>query len=299
MPTKTADRLPRRRIAVIRNPIAGDRAASRFQAVLAALEARGCEVQVRETTHPNEIRELAAGISADAFDLVAAAGGDGTVNQVANGLAADAPPLGIIPLGTTNVLALEIGIPDNPSEIARIFAEGPSRPIHPGVTNGRRFLMVAGAGLDAHVIERTTPELKKWIGKRAYTWQGFKCFVQHPQGTYQVNIDGKVSTAAAVFVSNMRYYGGPYVLAPEASLEAPGFHVCLFRKPGRLNVARYGLALLAGRLPRLPDVEIIRGTSVVIEGRDNEPVQADGDIVGRLPITIETAPAPLQMIFPR
>ena len=73
----------------------------------------------------------------------------------------------------------------------------------------------------------------------------------------------------------------------------------LFRKTGRLNVARYGLALLAGNLPRLPDVEIIRGTSVVIEGRDNEPVQADGDIVGRLPITIETAPAPLQMLFPR
>ncbi len=249
--------------------------------------------------YPNSAQKLAAGVATDEFDLVAAAGGDGTVNEVANGLPDGGAPLAIIPLGTTNVLALEIGIPDDPSRIAQVLIEGPARPIHTGFANGRRFLMMVGVGFDSHVLERTTPSLKKWIGKKAYVWQGIRCFVHCPRSTFQVTIDGKTFEAAAVIVANMRHYGGPNVLAPEASLEAPGYQVCLFRRAGRLNVARYGLALLTGKLPRMPDVDILPGTSIAIEGNDNEPVQADGEIIGRMPVMIDMAPKTIEMIFPR
>ncbi|MGB0683862.1 MAG: diacylglycerol/lipid kinase family protein [Magnetovibrionaceae bacterium] len=288
----------RRRIAIIRNPVAGNRSATGFKAILDALEAEGCAVEVRETTRPNGAQEMAAAISARDFDLVAAAGGDGTINEVADGLGDQAPPLAIIPAGTTNVLALEVGIPKDPSVIARIMTRGPARRIHPGLANGRQFLMMAGAGFDAHVVAATNSALKKKIGQRAYVWNGFKCFVQGRRADYRVTIDGKPFSAAAVTVANMRYYGGPNIMAPEASLETPGFHVCLFLKGGRYHVAKHGIALLAGKLPEMADVAIIPGNRITIEGDPSEPVQADGEIVGNLPVEIELAPKPQEILFP-
>ena len=157
----------RRRVLVIRNPTAGGSTRPRFGRVLEHLARFGATVTVRETTCRGDAEQIAASASSDTFDVVAA-GGDGTINEVANGLAGKDLPLAIVPLGTANVLAVEIGMPLRARRIARAIACGDVRSVHVGMVNGRRFLMMAGVGFDAHVVANVNPRLKRAFGKLAY-----------------------------------------------------------------------------------------------------------------------------------
>lgn len=298
MPTASPTTNRGRRILVIYNPVAGRRKLHMLSEILSALEEHGCEPMVMMTTGRGAARALAASASADDYDLVAAAGGDGTINEVANGLAGSGPALGIIPLGTANVLAHEIGMPVGAEDIARVLAEGPIHPVYAGTVDGRRFLIMAGAGLDAHVVAHVNSGLKKRIGKLAYVWETLRLLVRYPLDIYRVTVDGRVFEAASVVVAKGHYYGGTFTCAPEARINIPEFHVCLLHRSGRWNVIRYAFALAQGRLYELPDVEIVKGTTVTIEGYEGEPLQGDGDVIAHLPVTISLAPEPLDLAMP-
>lgn len=288
-----------RRVAVIYNPTAGWRRRWRFRRVLDGLAALGCSVSVFETTTRGDAESFAQALDTNAFDVVAAAGGDGTVNEVANGLAGRGLPLAVIPLGTANVLAAEIGMPDTPKAIAQVIAEGAPRPIALGYVDGRRFVQMAGVGFDAHVVAHVTPGLKRALGKLAYVLWSLAGLFRFPFRRYRLTIDGTTFEAASAVIANGRYYAGRYTCAPDARLEEPALKVCLFQTSGRLSVLRYGLALLLGRLDRLPDVRVVSATTIAIEGGDGEPVQGDGDVVARLPLTAGLNGATLDLIFPR
>jgi YegS/Rv2252/BmrU family lipid kinase len=288
----------RRRILVIYNPVAGWRSQRRYRAVLAALERLGCPVTVRETRRRGDAEALAAQATGAEFDVVAVAGGDGTVNEVVNGLKPPAPPLGIIPLGTANALALEIGLGTDAEHIARTLAECPPVPIHVGRVDGRRFVMMVGVGFDAHVVAGLRPGLKRWAGKGAYYWQILVELMRYPFPTFTVTADGEVHAAAAVVVANGHYYGGRFVCAPHARLDEPRLEVCLFERGGRWNALRYVAALAAGRLARLQDVRLVYAGRVAVEGPSGDPVQVDGDILARLPASIEVAGERIQILAP-
>ncbi|WP_119462162.1 diacylglycerol/lipid kinase family protein [Rhodospirillaceae bacterium SYSU D60014] len=295
----------RHRLLVIFNPKAGWRRRRRLQAVLDRLRRQGCRITVRETTAPGDAESLArmADGAGGSYDVIVAAGGDGTINEVVNGLATAAgdvppPPLAILPLGTANVLAAEIGLDPKPSAVADGIAAGPALPVAVGRANGRYFTMMAGVGFDAHVVAGVSLRLKRLIGKGAYLVETLRQLRRFPFHRYAVTIDDIHFDAASVIVAKCHFYGGRFICAPLARLDAPDFQVCLFLKSGRWNAIRYAVALALGRLHRLPDYRIIQGKRIIITGPEGDPVQGDGDIIARLPVAIELSPRHLTLVMP-
>ncbi|MTJ82640.1 MAG: diacylglycerol kinase family lipid kinase [Telmatospirillum sp.] len=291
----------RRRVLVIYNPTAGQWKRRRLQATLTQLEQRGCQVTLHETTRAGDAEVTAAAIPASDVDVVIAAGGDGTINEVANGLVAapfPVPPLAIIPLGTANVLAQEIGLRGRAATIAAAITDGVRLPVHLGRANGRHFIMMAGVGFDAHVVSNIDLALKRHTGKIAYVVETLSQALRYGFPVCRVSIDGQQHHARSVVVCNGRHYGGPFVAAPDADLGTPSFEVCLFEHGGWPHVLRYGVALVLGRLWALPDVRILPAKRLVIDGAAGLPVQGDGDIIASLPVSIEIADRTLDLIVP-
>jgi diacylglycerol kinase (ATP) len=289
----------RRKFLIVHNPAAGQRQARRMKAYLDAITLGGGLYDLAATAAPGDATRIAAEASNAGYDALVTAGGDGTVNEMANGLKEGAPPLGFIPLGTANVLAWERGVGVSVRKVAKTLLEGQPGLIHLGRVNGRRFVLMAGAGFDAQVVEDVDLALKRSAGKFAYVAQTISGAFKYRFPPLAVTLDGKQEMAFGVAVCNARSYGGPFIAAPNASLMKPGFEVCLLGGRGLFSVLRYGAALALGILPRLSDVRIHTASHVVIEGPSGAPVQADGDIVARLPAVIDIDPEPLNFLMPR
>lgn len=291
------------RLLVIHNPVAGWRRRRRLRAVLDRLERLGCAVTVRETTRRGDAETFARQARAEDYDRLVVAGGDGTINEAINGLVDRRVPLAVVPLGTANVLAAEIGLGAGPAAVARAIAHGPAATVALGRISGRdgrvrRFSMMAGIGFDAHVVARVDPVLKRWTGKLAYVLASLRQIVDHRDRMYAVTIDGRAYRAASVIVAKGHFYGGRFVVAPQARLDEPCLHICLFGRTGRWPAIRYAAALLFGLLHRLPDVTLVRALKVEIAGPAGEPVQVDGDLDGQLPITIDIDDRALRLAVP-
>ena len=298
----------RRRILVIHNPRAGDRGARRLAAVLDRLRAGGAEIEHRRTAARGDAEAFArtarqlALLGGPAPDVVVVAGGDGTINEVINGMAGGALPLAVVPLGTANVLAAEIGWPSGEAAVAAAILAGPARPVHLGVVNGRRFLLMAGVGMDAEVVAAVDTRVKRVLGKGAYVLAMLWRWLVRRRCHYTVIVDGVHHRAASAVVAKAHYYGGRFVCAPDARLDVAALHDCLFENPSRLAALRYMVALALGRLSRQADVRVIPAQRISIEPEaawdHPDPVQADGDIVARLPVRVELAPETLQLVHP-
>ncbi len=187
---------------------------------------------------------------------VAVAGGNGTISEAVNGLGRGAPPIGIIPLGTANVLAIEVGLPVRAGTIAATIANGEATPVTTGLVNDRRFILMAGIGLDASVVETIDLARKRRLGKMAYVWQALREGLRYPFPRFDVEIDGRRIVAPSLIVANGRHYAGSFVCAPDAGLERDRLEACAFTRFGAVNALRYGLALTSGLPARLPDVVI-------------------------------------------
>ncbi|HSR73148.1 MAG TPA: diacylglycerol kinase family protein [Kiloniellales bacterium] len=299
-----------RALLVIHNPTAGRRRRRRLAAALQALEAGGCRIDLRATTGPGDAEGLARDAAASGCDRLVVAGGDGTINEAITGLVAGGTrlPLALIPLGTANVLAAEIGLPRDPRTLARTILEGRPRRIalgriRPADGPPRVFAMMAGVGFDAHAVAGLDPGLKRRFGKAAYYGEILRQLFAFPFPGYR----GRVETpdggtqgfeAASLVVAKGHYYAGAYVFAPEARLHEPLLHLCLFTRSGRLAALRYGLALQLGLLPRLKDFRIVPATRVALDGPAGDPVQADGDLIARLPAVFEVVPEALDLVMP-
>lgn len=285
-----------RRIVVILNPVAGRWRNSRFAATLAQVRALGCSVEVLATAHAGEAELLAGRLGAADCDVLAVAGGDGTINDVVNGLRADAPPLAVIPLGTANVFAREIGLPFAPAGLAAVLARGAPTPIHVAAVNDRRFVQMAGIGFDARVVEAIDPGVKRHLGKLAYGIEIVRQWGRYRPARYCVATASERLEASTVIVAKGRYYGGGFVVDPAAALAKPELRVCAFLDAGRWALLRYLTALGTGTLARRRDVRMFAATAVEIAGDDGEGVQLDGDIRCRLPCRIAVAPQPIRVL---
>ena len=299
-----------RRLLVIFNPTAGNRAQRRLAEWLAALERLGAPVSLSETKAPRHAEALARAADPALVDAVVAAGGDGTINEVVNGLAQSSLPLGILPLGTANVLAGEIGLPSRPLDVARVLAFAPARPVWPGEAwaeganmAGRRFLIMAGIGFDADVVEALDLPLKRrlarlGLGKLAYVTSIMGRLRDYRPCSYRAELDGVAVEGASLVAAKAHFYGGRFVLAPTARLDDPAFQVVLFGRGGRGAALGYMAAMAAGMLRRCPSVRIVAARQVRLSEPPGAAVQIDGDIHVRLPVTLRIAPTPLQLIQP-
>jgi len=321
----------RQRILIIYNPIAGARRPSLLKSVQHALSTAGCAITLKPTNAKGDAeafaREVALSQDHQGYDAVLVAGGDGTVNEALNGLqrAADEgcqslPPLAILPMGTANVLAREIGLPVEAQAIAQAVLAGEARPVFcgeikkpdltPETPNAvRRFILMAGVGLDAHVVAHVNSRLKRLIGKGAYVWRTLQEIAANRTPKYHLRVEPVngapciETTVAAAVLAKGRFYGGSFSCAKEARLTDPALHVCLFQHGGRLMSMVYGAALVFGLLPKMPGYKIIRARSVEImtdqaSTETQEPIQGDGDILSHLPAKLQLARHAQPLIMP-
>ncbi len=289
---------------VIFNPTAGRRRLRRLEAVLARLRSAAVDVRLQPTAMRGDAERFAREVAQ--ADLVVAAGGDGTINEVVNGLMATAanaiPPLGIVPLGTANVLAREIGLADDADAVATALLEGGELDYRPGRLRAgevtRHFVMMAGIGFDADVVGKVDLRWKRLLGRGAYALASAGRFFAYRPHLFRVVIDGVPYQAASVVVSRGRHYAGPFIAAPAAALAQPELHVCLFQQPGRAAILRYGSALLRNALPQAAAYRVVPAREVEIPENGAQIVQADGDIVARLPLRIDVAERSIRLKVP-
>src|SRR5437763_3962342 len=225
-------------VLLIRNPSAGRRRGGLVDQVVREVRAMGWTVDLVDTEAVGDARRLAETCDASRYGVIAVAGGDGTINEVVNGLAhrddegpALAPALAIVPLGTANVLAHELGLRCKAAAMARTMVSGRAPMVRPGeACNGgapRCFSLMAGAGFDAKVVAGVSAPLKRRFGRGAYVWRSMVETRRYRPVRYAVEVDGARHEAASVIVTRGRHYAGPYVVAPLATLGEPLLHVCL------------------------------------------------------------------------
>ncbi len=289
---------------IVFNPAAGARRRERLGRALDALSRLGLRADLAETRAPGHATMLAREAAGRGVPVVVAAGGDGTIAEVASGIAGSAASLGILPLGTANVLALELGLPRSPERAAAVLADGRTATIRPGLArypDGRErlFVQMLGAGFDAAVVHHLDLRLKRRIGKGAYMVGALREMTRYGFPRIRVTLDGATTVeVASVILSKGRLYAGRHLLAPGAMPGEAGFRVALFRDGGPLRAALYGAALPLDLLPRLPGVELRRAMRVTLEGEAPVPLQADGDPAGMTPVTVEDALAPIAVLTP-
>ena len=286
---------------VIFNPVAGRRRAAALWKVLDLLVENGVKVEVAETQHAGHATELARAGAMRGERMVVAAGGDGTIAEVANGLIGSSTAMGVIPLGTANVLAKEYRLSTSPRGIANTLAYKRTKPLWPGLAqmDGRAqvFVQMVGLGFDGAVVQGLPPMLKRAIGRGAYVWQSLWESVAYGFPKLRLSVDGRDYEAASVVVTKGRLYGGPYMLAPNAASTAPGFQVALFETPGTLAALLSGAALPLGLLPRCPGVRVIAGSHIDFLPENGAIMaQSDGDALDGTPACIVDAGCPIALI---
>lgn len=285
---------------IVFNPVAGRRRAQALWHVLDVLAANGVRIDLVETQCPGHAVTLAQAAVEAGAELVVAAGGDGTIAEVANGIMGSAVKLGVIPIGTANVLAHELNLPFAPVRIAAALAFGRTQPLWPGMLNGpdgdRLFVQMLGAGFDGHVVKTLPLELKRRLGRGAYVLHTLRASIRYDFRSIALRIDGSETQSGSVIVSKGQFYGGPYRLAHDAISSSPGFSVSLFDRTGPLSALMYGAALPLGVLARAPGVRQVRAREIVFTTNADIPVQTDGDYAGTMPLRITDASSAIQVV---
>jgi diacylglycerol kinase family enzyme len=286
-------------VVIVFNPVAGRRRAQLLWRVLDVMSHNGVRLEIAETRHRGHAVELARRAAGAGVRLVVAAGGDGTIAEVANGLSGSACRLGIIPLGSANVLAHELGLAFAPRAVAASLAFSRSRTVWPGVVSGpggsRLFVQMLGAGFDAQVVHRLSTRLKRVLGRGAYVAQSLREAARYRFPPIRLCLDGRQTEAFSVIITKGHFYAGRYMLAPGATPTEKGFTVALFDRAGPLAALLYGAALPLNLIPRLPGLRLLRAGTVEICSIDI-PAQADGDAAGEAPLLITDAAEPINVV---
>lgn len=288
-------------MVIVFNPVAGRRRAHLLWRVLDVLVANGVRLDLAETHRAGHAEALAREAARRGEAMVVAAGGDGTIAEVANGLMGSAARLGVIPLGTANVLAHELGLPFAPRSVAAALAFGRTCTLWPGQANGpdgaRLFVQMLGVGFDAHVVHNLPFPLKKVFGKGAYVMQSMRELARYKFPVIRMRIDSIETEAASVIISKGRLYGGSFRLAADAVPNDPGFSVVLFDRSGPGAAMMYGAALPLNLLGSAPGVRHIRARRIDFLQNEVVPAQTDGDSAGRAPLWVSDAPGPIQVVM--
>lgn len=272
------------KITVIYNPVAGGGASRLLARFLARLEEGGADLTVYHTRGPGDATDWLLARD-DQGDCVVAVGGDGTTNEVINGLVPGVS-LGILATGTANVLATELKLPRHPEKAADIVLEGRDLEVWPARLGERRFVMMAGIGYDAWVVEGADMALKERIGKGAYVISMIREIARYGSVQYRLLIDGRPYDCFSAVLTNGRHYGGSFVMSRLADITRPSLQVLMFQKTGRLSLLRFLLGLLFRRMETMNGVVSLSARRVELTGPEGEPIQVDGDHAGELPAEI-------------
>ncbi|MGK0185196.1 MAG: diacylglycerol kinase (ATP) [Verrucomicrobiales bacterium] len=288
-------------IPVILNPRARSQRAGKLEDKIRALSPK---IRILATSRAGEAREMAAQLSRDGYPKVVAAGGDGTVNEVVNGLVdaglKDAPKLGIIPSGTMNVFARELKLHGRGFDRCwETIESSDGQPVDLWRADGHYFVQVAGIGLDADIIQHTTWDMKIRYGSLSYVLAGLRQ-VSAFRETVLVQADGQPDREAAyVLAGNGQLYGGPFKVFPDARTNDQLLDVVVVERHGFRSLARLLQAFTLSGYRGLPGVHYFQTRSMTVHGVGGAsvPVEVDGDFSNRTPITFRCAQHPLKVLI--
>ncbi|MFO8015979.1 MAG: diacylglycerol kinase family lipid kinase [Candidatus Woesearchaeota archaeon] len=287
---------------IISNPSSGRGAAGKkLPKIQNMLEKEGIHVEVYTTRKKGDaIRKAKKASSSGAYDMMIASGGDGTINEVINGIAASGNTeikFGVIPMGTENVLAHEMGIPLNLVKAAKIIIGGNTRKIDLGLANKRYFVLMAGIGFDAHVASRVEPLLKRLIGSAAYPITAWNELFRYDHSKISVRVDKKRSVKGCfVVVGNTKLYGARLRMAPDADISDGRLDVCIFKGDNILSFLRYALGMITSRHINFSDIEYIQAREISITAEPAALCHVDCEVIGTTPVNIRVVPKAVKMI---
>ena len=301
---------------LIYNPTSGRKRHARFQEIEHAvriLREAGITAELAPTTGPGAAIRIARQAVDQRRGMVIACGGDGTINEIINGLAHSQVPMALLPAGTANILAKELGIPWDIPRAARLISGGAIRRIALGVAtptngnhspaisaDGRYFLSVAGAGPDGAIVNGVHEGLKKSAGVFAYWVEGFRQLFRYAFPQMKIRSAGRDREATIIVVGRTAHYGGPFKITTEASLFEDTFEFLTNSTSSRLGYLACLPALFAGTLRKRRGIETWKATEVICESAGSEPVyaQVDGEPVGPLPMAFRIVPDALSIVTP-
>jgi diacylglycerol kinase (ATP) len=301
------------RAGVIYNPSAGRGHGSGIAvSVERALTKRGFEVDLHATGQPRDAMTIAERIACQ-VDVVVAIGGDGTINEVVNGMAtrAGALPtaesacpkakLGIVPAGTVNVLALELGLPFQVERACNAIAEGKTVSLDVGQVNDRGFVLMTGAGIDALTVRNVDPRQKRRFRELAFLGTGLRWGLAADPPAFVVRAGGEEYTATFFVASNCRYYAGHLGITPHADPTDGLLDLLIFTGTTRSSLAVFWLGVPSGLHMRSPNVKHLRAARAeLIPLSDKETVyfQTDGELAGKLPAVVKIDAHALEVVVP-
>jgi diacylglycerol kinase (ATP) len=295
-----------RKAILISNPKTGRYASRQLPAIddiCTLLRSEGMEVQLVATSGPGDATRIAADAGRHGISDVIVSGGDGTINEALQGLVGTSAQLGILPRGTANVLACELGLPLDCRRAAGVIARGKTRRVHVGCavneTSGKKryFLLMAGIGVDASVVRGVRPGLKKRIGKGAFWFSGLSHLANWTPAPFRIEVNGEWYTATFATIGKAASYGGDLTITPRAQLDQPDFEICIIETDSRLRyLYLLSHAMRSGVPADRAGVHFLRATRARATGA--APVQVDGELIGSLPMTFEIAPESIEVIVP-
>jgi diacylglycerol kinase (ATP) len=282
---------------LILNPAAGRRRGEGLAgSVLEALRAGGFSVEPRRTERAGHAMEIARQAVAAGAARVFAMGGDGTLREVAAGLLGSGTPMGVLPIGTTNVVALALGIPLDPLAAARAMASFVPKAMDVGLANGRPFLMQCTAGFDAALMARLRGDWKARWGKLAVAAQGLSAWIGYEYPRIELRVDGRERHSRHVAVCNLALYAGSFLIAPQARWDDRFLDLRLLDGGRWVTLASFVALALGTRAPR---AEFSRPSRVEILGPRSVPLQIDGDALKtNFPVVVELAAERLSVLAP-
>lgn len=297
---------------LIANPKAKRFSEKRLLKALSILTANGFDVEVKKTSFKGEAEILAREFAHNKnfpplhpftpiHRYIIAAGGDGTFNEVINGLALTETKMGILPMGTTNVLAKELGIEeDTEGAITRII-KGREHVLSLGLITlqsppiSRYFCLMAGVGFDAEAVYGCNDALKRFLGKGAYILSGLKTLFRFAPEPLTFSFNSLSVKGYSAIIGKASKYGGHFKITPDASLFNPDLYIYLMHCRKRIDILRYSLAIMSGKHLKLRDITYSRAEEITIDGRAK--VQIDGDFIGYTPATIRVISDALRIVF--
>ncbi|MGP0074563.1 MAG: diacylglycerol/lipid kinase family protein [Bryobacteraceae bacterium] len=296
-----------RQTVLIYNPYAGGlrRRSHALHRSIELLDARGITVDSIATSGPGHAGEIARRAVDRGADLILVAGGDGTINEAVNGMVYSDVPLGILPAGTANVLANELGIGKTMERAAAVLADSVKERVSLGLLSSesrdlrRYFLLMAGVGLDADIVYHLKPRVKEALGKVAYWIGGFsKLGRRIPEFT--VHAAGRQYRASFALASRVRNYGGDLEIAPTISLLDDQFELVLFEGESSASFLKYMLAVVAHQQQTMRGITILRTRQATFSAPEDSKihVQVDGEYAGLAPAHVEIVPNALTLLVP-
>lgn len=290
----------RRRFLIIHNPKAGQKGRGLLNRVIRELEKAEAAITLHSADGAAGNQAFAQNAAlAGQYDAIIAAGGDGTIRGVAAGLEGTGIPLGIIPLGTGNVLAHELGLKRKAAPIADCLLRGEARPLGGASANGQPFFLMAGVGLDAKAVATLEPEAKRRWGKLAYLWPLARELME-PVPQLEIDIDGAPYSASWAIITNVSRYAGSFKLLPAPAVSAPRqLHAVLSQAKSRHGLVMDMVYVALGRSKAAPHLKFVSCQRASIRSRQPIPVQVDGEVFGVTPIDVVRDLQEIMVLSPR